>query len=62
MTEADYESRKWQLLHKSRRRAHLRKWYYRRRGVINLAFSRPSSGESDIADLYINRVDWNPFI
>ncbi len=61
MTDKDYRSQAWQVEHKARRRAHLRKWYYRRRKAINISFSLPSGKEKDVADFALDTARWNPF-
>lgn len=61
MTEQDYAVVAWQKEHKGRNRAMKRKWYYRRRRVVNLSFSRPTGPEMDIADFALDTERWNPF-
>lgn len=54
MNDANENSLKWQKKHKAKRRAHLRKWYYIRRTVINLGLSNSKGPEQDLADLVLD--------
>lgn len=54
MTDQNENSLAWQKKHKAKRRAHLRKWYYLRRRVVNLSYSNPKGSVSDLADLILD--------
>lgn len=63
MTDENEISLEWQRSHKSSRRKHLRLYYYRKRMLINLKYSKSKGPEMDLADLaYAKFVEeWNPF-